>query len=247
MIRISLKEVSLEEVTDRDYAQLRRRFLKDAKKHYSREAWSDGYLRTLAGLGAGLGIGGAALYNILDSEWCLIPALVGVVNMGQAYMKKRLITGACVDALDKRTAGISYEELERRVNDCDYDVPGPSEDEMKQMSMDLYAMRVMDAVAQKDVKFPRYPWSGVGMGIAGFGAYQAASDNPVAGGFTIAAGSIVFLISSLMKRRKIANIAKKAKAYLDEKGYNFFDNYVRKKDPYVFWQVNVLGNRDFAG
>ncbi|MBU2561511.1 MAG: hypothetical protein KKD17_04380 [Nanoarchaeota archaeon] len=247
MFRISLKEVSLEEVTDRQYAQLRRRFLKDAKRHYSKEAWKDPYFRGLACVGAGLGAGCTALSYWLDTPWLMIPALAGVVNMCQAYVQKREATGIMVEALDKRTSGMCYAELEKRVNNRDYSVPEPSEDDMRQMLMDRYALKVMMAVAEKDFRLTRYPWSVAGAGIAGYGIYQGMTDNPVAGGFTVAMGSMVFLASNVIKKRRIAKVARKASAFLKEKGFEFFDSYVRRKDPYVFWQVNVLGNREYAG
>ncbi|MBN1543898.1 hypothetical protein JW898_00370 [Candidatus Woesearchaeota archaeon] len=247
MIRISLKEVSLDEVTERDYAQLRRRFLKDAKRHYSKEAWKDRYLKGLACVGAGLGAGGTALAYVFDSSWIMIPALAGVVNMCQAYAQKREATGIMVEALDRRTSGLGYAELEKRVTAADYSIPEPSEDEMKQMMMDRYALKVMAAVAEKDFRLTRYPWPVAGGGIAAYGIYQGMTDDPIAGGFTLAMGSLVFLASNVFKKRRIANVARRASAFLKEKGFAFFDSYVRRKDPYMFWQVNVLGNREYAG
>lgn len=232
-------KISLEEVTGKQYSELRREFLKGARKHYNTELWNGwegGYLKALAATGMVIGSAGIVATYFSDSPWCIVPLGVGAMNMVQAGVKKRHALKETMNAVEKRTAGITGDELEMRIGKGDYSLPEPTREDMQNFEMGLYAVTVAQAVAEKDFKFMKYPWPSVGVGLLAYGAYSGFTDNPVAGGMTMTMGGVVLLVSNYLKKRKIAKIAEHTHEFLKQKGYGYFDSYIRKKEPYEFYE-----------
>ena len=230
-------KISLEEVVG--YSELRARYLKDAEEFYGKELWKDGYLKTCAYVGTAIGTSGAALKLFFDSNLFLIPTGVGLVTMLQAYLKKRKVAKVVTGLLDKRTAGITYEALEERVKSKNYEPPEATKEELQENEMNLYALRCMEGYDNKEHSLLGYPWPWAGLGIAAYGLFTASS-NPVTAGATLTAGSLVFLISNVMKQRKLANVAKDVSVLLKEKGYDYFVHRIKNKDPYDFYRKHFM-------
>ncbi|MBW2965439.1 hypothetical protein KY363_08330, partial [Candidatus Woesearchaeota archaeon] len=181
------------------------------------------------------GAGMVATY-FSDSPWCIVPLGVGLMNMTQAGLKKRRALKESMKAVEKRTSGMTSDELESRIAKQDFSLPEPTQEDMENFEMGIYAVTVAQAVGEKDFKFMKYPWPSVGVGLLAYGAYSGFTDNPVAGGMTMTMGGVVMLVSSYLKKRKIAKIAERAHDFLKQKGYGYFDSYIRKKDPYEFYE-----------
>jgi len=235
--------ISLEVVAGKEYASLRKRFLKEAKSYYGKEVWSQNYFKALALTGMAVGVGGTALTYFSDSILCVIPAGAGLINMVQAYVNKEIATRELVSALERKTANLNYAELEERVKSRNYELPDMSEDDLKGLEMDTYSLNVVSAVSESEFKSLKYPWTPVGIGLMCYGLVKSMS-SPAGGGITMAIGGIMCLGSSLWKKRKIAKIFKQVNGEVKRKGYDYFDNYLRKKDPLVFYKYHVLKEKD---
>ena len=187
-------------------------------------------------MGAGLTVLGTGAAYLLDSPIAFLFAAAGVMNVGWAFLRKRKARKNLVHLLEKRTSDISYEELQKRVKDKDYEVPEPSEEENQEMVKSIYAGRIVSAVAQKEQGLVKHPWTIAGFCILGSGWYTSSTSSPVGGGIAMTLGGLVILASQYNKIKKVQKLVIKVKDFLDKKGYDFFQNYALGKDPYDFYK-----------
>jgi hypothetical protein len=228
--------ISLEETADKEYARLRKEFLMQAKRHYQKQAWNEQGNKHLAYIGAGFGIGGAALGHYFESVWFLVPMGAGVMNMLQAWWKKHCSARDSVKALDNTTKDLTKEQLEQRIKDKDYDLPPITPETAKDMEMGIYAIEVAGAVAEKDYNIKRYPANLLGGAMLVYAGYQSLFQSPYAGVGTATAAGIVMFGAHMIKKRRIIRAAEKTHEFLKQKGYDYFDMYIRKKPHYDFYQ-----------
>ncbi|MBW2999667.1 hypothetical protein KY339_03265 [Candidatus Woesearchaeota archaeon] len=233
-------KISLEDKTNESYKELRKKFLKEANNFYKKEVWEDPYLRGLAKVGMSLGVGSTVVAYATDVGWFFLPAFAGVLNMVHACYSKRKARKVLVKLLDKRTSDISYKELEKRVLDKDYEIPEPSDEERQEMLIKGYTLVVTNAVEKKEFTLGKYPWTGAGFGIFAYGVFDSYNGNPIPGGFTSIFGAMIYFTAALIKRKKVLKIAKRVENFLKEIGYDYFDAYIKKKDPYDFYKIHVL-------
>jgi hypothetical protein len=254
-----VSQISLEETVEQSKAEhsaaahhaaeresLRKQFLKQARKHYSKELWKDGYFKVLAGTGMVFAGGGLIAYAATDSMWAILPLGAGVMNTIQAAVKHRSQLNKVIDTFDKKTRSLTSDDLEQRLDKKDFSFPDPTPEDNQHLEMDMYALAVVQEVAQKDFKFTKYPWPTVGVGILAYGTYSCFTDNPVAGGMTMTMGGVVMLASHYMKKRKLVKLMERTSKYLREKGYDYFDSYIRKKEPYFFYERFILEKKPVA-
>ncbi len=250
MIRISLKEDSLDSIADKEHSALRRRFLKDAGKHYRKDAWSldGGYAKLQACMGAGLGAagtGGAFLLDYLEiSPFASVVSLMfgaaGAVNVGWAFWRRRKARKLVMEALEYKSSGMDHDELERRIADRDYDLPEPTEEERQNSVMDAYTAMVVNAVAEKEHKMVKHPWTIAGFCIMGAGLYTMQSSSQVGGGMAMTLGGMMTIASQYRRSRKLKKVAEDVRSFLHARGYGFFRDYANRKDPYGFYRRHIL-------
>jgi hypothetical protein len=201
----------------------------------------------LAYIGAGFAGGGAALGAYLESGWCIIPMGAGIMNMAQAWYRHRRAVKDSVKALDKTTKDITKQELEQRIKESNYDLPPMTPETAKDMEMGIYAIEVAQAVAEKDYNIKRYPANLVGGGLLLYAGYQSMFQSAYAGVGTATAAGIVMIGAHVWKKRKIVKAAEKTMEFLKEKGYDYFDAYIRKKPRYDFYERFIKGKPATAG
>lgn len=217
---------------------LRGVYLKRANKFYRKEGWKidGGYAKGQAYVGSGLTVLGTGAAYLLDSPIPFLFAAAGAMNVGWAFLRKRKARKDLVRLLEKRTMDMSYEELQKRVKDKDYEVPEPSEEENQEMLKNIYAGLIVSAVAQKEQGLVKHPWTIAGFCILGSGWYTSSTSSPVGGGMAMTLGGLVILSSQYNKIKKIKKLAIKVNDFLNKKGYDFFQNYALGKDPYDFYK-----------
>ncbi len=236
--------ISLEEKTGQHYAELRKKYLKSAKEYYSRELWKEPYFKALAFTGMGIGIAGTALGSVFEHPLFLAPAGAGIINMIQAYVKNKTATKAIVGTLEAKTEDMTYDELEKRLNDKNYELPEFTDEDLQQMEMEMYASNIVETVKEKELSIGKYPWTALGLGLMVYGGYKSCTESPMAGGFTMMFGGIITLVADVFKRKKLKSLREKVMKTLEEKGYQHFDNYLRKKKPEDFYKYDVLKSKE---
>ena len=213
-------------------------YLKRANKFYKKEGWKidGGYAKGQAYVGSGLTVLGTGAAYLLDSPVPFLFAAAGAINVGWAFLRKRKARKDLVRLLERRTQDMSYEELQERVKEGNYELPEPSEEERQETLKSIYAGLVVSAVAQKEQGLVKHPWTIAGFCILGSGWYTSSAGSPLGGGIAMTIGGLVILASQYNKIKKVRKLATKVNDFLNEKGYEFFQDYALGKDPYDFYK-----------
>jgi len=236
--------VAFEELLDESYDDMKKRYLKEAKAKYTKIGIiKKGPTRNMALLGTGLGAAGAVAHYADQPEAAMFLGAVGAVNLLLAYRFNRFIVNNVVGKLEKRIEGISQDDLEQRVDERNYTLPEPSDEEKRDASIELYVDKVVNAVARKEYGTIRYPFPVAGLALACFGTYDAFNGDAMRGLIASAVGILGFVGANIYRQVKLSKLTKKVRKTMDDQPEHFFVNYIQKKDPYDFYKNYVVAER----
>lgn len=248
VIHISLKEKSLESITDRQFNSLRKAYLKQADRFYRKNMRKYGFggSRTLEYVGAAMM--GAGVYGSTRTEhwWlALIMGSPGLVMIGRSVLQRRRMRKDILALLEKETADMPYEELEKKLSVQDYEPATRNEEQVKKNEMDLFAYNVTHQVMSKEHMLTnRFPTlAGIGAMLGGtYLANNSAQDYAltVAGGLLAVAGCVFAICSECKGFRKTSRLKKDIWRVIHDKGYEYFKLHANKARPYDFYKRHIL-------
>ncbi len=185
-----------------------------------------------------------ASFNTHNPEHWWIPLVFltspGVVVVTRAFFRRRRLRKDILDSLEKEVMNISYEELEERMNNSNYELSRPDTEKIKQKEVEEYISYVVNYVMKEENRLLRRPYTLAGLGIMMGGIYLSSQGSPYSGGLIAMLGTAIGITSeskNIIKQRKLKNGVKKI---IYEKGYEYLKIHAFNKNPYAFYKKHIL-------
>jgi hypothetical protein len=198
----------------------------------------------------GAAIMGAGIYGSTQTEHWWIPLLLGspgLLMIARSVLHRRRIRKDIMKLLEKDVADISYEELEKRVKESDYEPLGRDEEKVKRAEMDeYYHTLVHDVMKREHLLVNRVPsLAGYGVVIAGLYVVTKGKGFENLGttllGLTITSvGAVIAFLSEYRAFKKMRKLKKDVKRVMYGKGYEFFKLHANKQRTYDFYKQHIL-------
>jgi GNAT superfamily N-acetyltransferase len=241
---------------------LRKQYIKEANKFYNKEAWNynpdtllrDGYNKKTAYIGFSLeaaGWGALVFFgDVLHQKTPTIISYIALLAGGSLVVmssyRKRQIRKLMGSLLEKRTKNMDYNELERRVEEKDFRIPEPSEEERKKLLKKGYTERIFYEVQKKEHNIGKYAWSIGGICVIGAGIIStvAYATFPFSGPLAITGGGLMLYFSQRAKRKQTIELYNSIESFFDKHGFEEFQQYHRRQDPYDFYKRRIMPEID---
>jgi hypothetical protein len=176
--------------------------------------------------------------------WVALLGSPGLVMIGNSILDRRGMRKDIMSLLEKETADMGYEELEKRVRDKNYEPSTRDEEKTQKNEMDAYARNLIGYVITKENSLANSVLTMAGLTTIVGGLYIARTGDSSARqllGLTMSSiGVVITAFSGFKYLRKMRRLKKNVKRVLHDKGYDFFKLYANKKDPYDFYKRHIL-------
>ncbi len=242
-IHISLKEKSLESITDSQFNSLRKAYLNNVNKFYRKNLrkCDFGGSKTLEYVGAAFMAAGAYGATQTEHWWlALLMGSPGLIMIGRSVLNRRRMRKDIMSLLEKETAEMPYEELEQKLANQDYEPTTRNEEQVQMDEMDVFAYDVTHRVLSREHMLTNRLPSMAGIGVLLGGFYISQNGSPYLGGVIAFAGAVMASAFEYRGFRKMRKLVKDVKRVIHEKGYEFFKLHANKARPYDFYTRHIL-------